>query len=558
MLQPDGREGVALEPQAQGVVQTERDPVAEPAVERRLDGVVPLVEIRPLLCYRAVAAIRPQLIGRNSPCSRNGARGQGRILILRQEGGTVVGGVDRRCPAAVELVQQVIAVMPHVRDVERGRERQHPLDADVPLERRRNLGLVLPLLHVRRAREALSAVQVLQLGVPNGRLLGGRGVQYQGVDRVARRTVVEHAETTAEDRLLISEQIVRHAEPGRHREGRPHVGFLRHALTRQPKAVQRIAAVRHDEADGIPGVRSQELPCAGIHRLTLRAAAGVHTVGAARRVQHRRIRRVPVLQEQPRGLEQLVVLRLLVREPDAVVEGQALRGLPVVLDVTLDLVVEVAALDEPGLLGVLADDAQRSVRVAEAAVERVVRVVAEVHVPLEPGALILRLVAVVQVEPGLCGVPAHDLCQAECEVLRPVDVQPAGVLQVRRGVGNTVAPAEDRRQLNLAVHEIGGVVRFERAEPVVAGIDDAGSREDLREVAEPQGVLVRQRAHQDAAVVPAGQPVLRPAVGRLEEGRRIDVVVRRHRQGVNGREVVRDVVQAWHRTRDEPDGLPLG
>ena len=109
------------------------------------------------------------------------------------------------------------------------------------------------------------------------------------------------------------------------------------------------------------------------------------------------------------------MLRLLPRKPDAVVDGQLVVYLPVVLDVELRIVVNHVAFDEIGGLQVLREHASRRVRKPEARIEAVVGVVAEVHVALErevgdaAGPGVLRLEAVVVVEAGLERVRAHDL-----------------------------------------------------------------------------------------------------------------------------------------------------
>ena len=142
--------------------------------------------------------------------------------------------------------------------------------------------------------------------------------------------------------------------------------------------------------------------------------------------------------EEVRHLQELIVLRLLAREPHAVVERQPGVHLPVVLQVELGVVVDHAAFDQLRLLQVLREHADRRVGEAEAGIERVVRVVAEVDVALEAevrhaaGAGVLRLEAVVVVEAGLARVRAPDLRQADRDVLRAVDVQEPGKQLIRR------------------------------------------------------------------------------------------------------------------------------
>ena len=119
------------------------------------------------------------------------------------------------------------------------------------------------------------------------------------------------------------------------------------------------------------------------------------------------------------------------------------------------------------LLQVLREHAGRGVGEAEAGIEGVVGVVAEIHVALEAevrhaaGAGVLRLEAVVVVEAGLAGVAAPHLRQADRDVLRAVDVEEPREELVRRpwqiadagGAGlrrhDAAAPRERRRQVDL-------------------------------------------------------------------------------------------------------------
>jgi len=49
---------------------------------------------------------------------------------------------------------------------------------------------------------------------------------------------------------------------------------------------------------------------------------------------------------------------------------------------------------------------------------------------------------------GLKRMPPHDLGHAARDILRVVDVQPAGELQVGRRGSDQAAPAEDRRKVH--------------------------------------------------------------------------------------------------------------
>ena len=267
-------------------------------------------------------------------------------------------------------------------------------------------------------------------------------------------------------------------------------------------------------------------PVRGSIALRVAARADGGSVRAAGDVQHRRVALRPLIGKEVRHLQELVVLRLLVREADAVVEGQPVAHLPVVLDVELGVVVDHAAFDE--LLGLLIarEDAERRISVAEPRVQQVVGVVVEVHRALERDAGVLGLEAVVVVEPALERVPAGDLRHADRDVLRPVDVQPAGIALVGRGVADAAAPVEDRRQVDRrAVPE-----RWRRRPPGPrtrsSPEGDAGVRVDQREVGhrcEPVGRVVDQ----DAVLVAAGQLVADEAVRAFDEGRRVERVVDR-------------------------------
>ena len=237
-------------------------------------------------------------------------------------------------------------------------------------------------------------------------------------------------------------------------------------------AVQQIPGARHDGADGDRGIRAQR--CAGQRIDRLAGARRTGRLGrAARHVEHRGLGRRPPVRQEIRGLQKRVVLRLLMREPQAVVERQPIVHFPVVLHVPFDVVIEVVPLHITRLLGVGREDPQRRVRKPEARVERVVRVLAEIHTPGDRKRLaVLRLVAVIQVEPGFQRVASRQLRRADREVLRPVDVHPAGVQQVGRRVRDAAAPVEARRQHDASIGVHRRVVLPERVVGVVPRIDD--------------------------------------------------------------------------------------
>ena len=183
-----------------------------------------------------------------------------------------------------------------------------------------------------------------------------------------------------------------------------------------------------------------------------------------------------------------MVLGLLAGEPHAVVERQPVVHPPVVLRVELGVVVDHAAFDQLRLLEVLREHPRRRVGKAEARIEGVVGVVAEVDVALESevrhatGAGVLGLEAVVVVEAQLERVGGLHLRQTDGNVLGSVDVQePWKDLIGRPGQGahaggalDSAAPPESRRQGDLVAVEPARSEIGQDAERVVALVDHAG------------------------------------------------------------------------------------
>ena len=83
-----------VERQAERVVGAEREAVLEPALERRLDGVVGVPELRRVLVDVAEPAIRAQQVVGVGVGARHRARAERRVLVLRQVGGAEVDGVQ--------------------------------------------------------------------------------------------------------------------------------------------------------------------------------------------------------------------------------------------------------------------------------------------------------------------------------------------------------------------------------------------------------------------------------------------------------------------------------
>ena len=276
----------------------------------------------------------------------------------------------------------------------------------------------------------------LQLAVAQIARRGDRRVAGDREDGVPVGTVVEQPDAAAQHRGLRAGQIVGEAKARANHERRPRVPGLRDAVARLADAVQRVAGAgdwRADEHLRVVGARRRQndLSRPWIHGVQRVARARRGAVAAAGHIQHHRLARVPLIGEEVRHLLELVVLRLLAREAHAVVERQAAVHLPVVLQVELGVVVDHAAFDEPLRLLVLREDAGRRIGEAEAGVERIRVVVAEVDPALEAqaaaGADVLRLEAVVVVEAALERMAPRDLRHADRDVLRAVDVQPAGI-----------------------------------------------------------------------------------------------------------------------------------
>ena len=174
-------------------------------------------------------------------------------------------------------------------------------------------------------------------------------------------------------------------------------------------------------------------------------------------------------------------------EAQAVVERQPAVHLPVVLEIPLDVVVEEVALDELRVLRIRREHPRRGIGEAECGVERVVGVVREAERSL-PGiaGLVLRLVAVIQVEARLRGVPAHHLGRTDRNILRAIDVQEPGEDDIGRGIvrrriRDSRAPGKRRWNDNPAVLVIRWVDAAQNTILVVIGIHEAGVRIDLRQ-----------------------------------------------------------------------------
>ena len=221
-------------------------------------------------------------------------------------------------------------------------------------------------------------------------------------------------------------------------------------------------------------------PVTRIHRVPRVAGTHRRAVAAPGHVENGGLRSLPFVGEEVRHRVVDVVLRPLMHETHSVVQRQAVGHLPVILDKAFDLVVDHVAFDELRRLQVLREDSERRVRVTEAAVERIGRAVAEVHVPLEAQvrdaarARVLRLVTVVEIGPCLKRMPPHDLGHAARDILRVVDVQPAGELQVRRRGSNQAAPTEERRKIDGRAVPKHRLLRLQDLVIVISRTHDTG------------------------------------------------------------------------------------
>ena len=136
--------GIALERDSVGVVQPEREPVPESTVERRLERMVRIPELRGVLVDVAQAAKWPQQVGRVRRRARHCAGSdEGRILVLWQVRGAKVHGVEVDRRSALEASEPVVSMVADVGDVERRGPRHHHLHAAVPLPGCGDLGIVL-------------------------------------------------------------------------------------------------------------------------------------------------------------------------------------------------------------------------------------------------------------------------------------------------------------------------------------------------------------------------------------------------------------------------------
>ena len=259
-------------------------------------------------------------------------------------------------------------------------------------------------------------------------------------------------------------------------------------------------------------------------------------------------------------MSELVILRLLVDQAQAVVERELAIDLPVVLDVALGVAIDEAAFDIVRELVVGAEHAHRGVRESKAAVERVAGVVGEGQRAGPPLAL-LRLEAVRVIEAALDRVRPLDARDADGNVVGRVLVEEPRERYVRRRIGNTIAPRKRRWHHHPAVHEVGRLHALQRFIGVIVGVDDIGVGKEERESAKAdvesiaglihrERVLTECRARARLCQRTSRQLVLRMPIGRFEKCRRSKNVVHGHGNRADRRLVLARIVEPWNRPVD--------
>ena len=289
--------------------------------------------------------------------------------------------------------------------------------------------------------------QILQPPEVESRVQHARRVGDHVEDLVALRPVVEDPGAAAHNRLSFTRQVVDRADARRGAEGVAVLELIVDPLAGLVAAVEPIRARREpaDEAlfNGVGQRRGrigadQRRVHPAAHAAGARRAADAHRV-----IELRGIGLIELVRQEIRCLQRRVPLRCQIVEPHPVIERETVRRPPVVLHVPLDVLV--VPFRNRELIGLLVEieHARRRVRVGEARVEGVARVVLEVDLAVEAGEDALRLEAVLEIEPGLRGVCAPHFRQVGEDVVRDVLVgERAAVGLVLAGVARAPA-AED-------------------------------------------------------------------------------------------------------------------
>ena len=219
-----------------------------------------------------------QVVGQGVRAWRR-AGAERRVLVLRQERGADVDGVEVHGVATLEAAQAIVAVVADVGDVQRRRPGEGHLRAELPLPRGRHLRVVLEGNHGRNRLRAEALADRAHRAVAE--ILRGRDrrVARDREHGVAVRTVVEEADAAAEDEALVAADVVGRTEAGSEHQCRPGVAVLGDAVTGLLDAVDGIPGPRNRRADGDLRVGRvgcrQDLAVARIHRIAGVARAGV-------------------------------------------------------------------------------------------------------------------------------------------------------------------------------------------------------------------------------------------------------------------------------------------
>ena len=388
-------------------------------------------------------AIGTEEVDRQRRGSRDGGRGSGRILILRE----VRHSVGRR--VEIDLRVQVATLRADKRHVEGRRPRQLHLHTHVVAVHRGDLALVVERRHRRRRIRSAGGVDLLQPSVEEVRLVQRRRLLDHAVDGIAGRAIVEDTRTAAHHKTLVAARVVGKPESRRVVDAAVLVELFVDPLAGAVEAVaDQRARSRHQPADVD---RGHHRPRRAVQADTV--AGGV----ACRVVQARRFGRVVLLGNEVRRLETRVVGRLQPIEAHAIVERQAGVHSPVVLHVPLDVVIQEIAFEPLGSLRIGLVHANRRIREREAGVERVRRIIHEADDAVGRGAAALFLHGAIHEEPHLAGVRAEQLRHTRHQVIRRVVVLEGSVLRVvdRRVVHAAAGSREHERRHQVLCTALG-------------------------------------------------------------------------------------------------------
>ena len=154
VLEPLTNPRVAFEADPMRVIRAEREPAREPPVHVELQRVIRVPEPRLVLVDSAETLEGTEQIRRVGRCpgSRVGAERQ--VLVLRQISRADVHRVQVLKRSVLGRPQAVDAVVAHIRHVSDHAQRQRLLDADLPLQRGRDLRIILERIQRRHRLRA--------------------------------------------------------------------------------------------------------------------------------------------------------------------------------------------------------------------------------------------------------------------------------------------------------------------------------------------------------------------------------------------------------------------